>query len=267
MPRSAAMTEPLRLYTFSLSHFSEKIRWTLGLEKIPFDEIPWTPPFHVRQARRSGRGTTVPVLESGTTRIQDSTRILHWLDTNRGPLGLLPTDEAARNDALEIEARFDQVGADVIRLAYDHVLPDTDRVVKLWTIDATPWQTRVLRVMFPAFRVLFRRRLDTRASRLEESRARITDALDFIEQRTASQPYLVGGQLSIADVTAAALLAPLACPDEHPVYASALYRAGVADVARPWKDRPALTWVRDLYRDHRGVWPREAQVRAALVER
>lgn len=260
------MSEPLRLYTFSISHFSEKIRWTLGLEKIPFVEIPWAPPFHVIDARRSGGATTVPVIEENGQRVQDSTRILHWLDTHRGPLTLLPVDEAARSEALAIEARFDDVGNHVIRLAYDHVLPNTDAVVAVWGIDATPMQRRVLRAVFPVFRVLFRRRLDTSPDRIRESRAGIEAGLAFVEERVARGRYLVGDRLSIADVTAASLLAPLACPPEHPVYASAPFRAGIEGLIEPWRSRPALEWVRAMYRDHRGVWPRAAEVNAAIAQ-
>jgi glutathione S-transferase len=259
------MTEPLRLYTFSISHFSEKIRWTLGLENIAFEEVAWAPPFHVVDARRSGSATTVPVLEAGGRRVQDSTHILHWLDTNRGPLSLLPKDDDARREALAIEERFDRIGSDVIRIAYDHVLPDAEAVVRLWTIDATPLQARVLRAVFPAFRVLFRRRIEATPARVAESRARIEEGLALVEERLAAgHRHLVGDRLTIADVTAASLLAPLACPAEHPVYASATYRAGVAALVAPWSKRPALDWVRELYREHRGSWPRAAHVRARL---
>lgn len=259
-------SEPLRLYTFSISHFSEKIRWVLGVEKIPFVEIPWTPPFHVVAARRSGGATTVPVIEAAGRRVQDSTRIVHWLDTNRGPLSLLPSEPAARAEALALEDEFDAVGSHVIRVAYDHALPDADAVVRLWTIDATPMQRRAVRAGFPLARALFRRRLDTRPERVRSSRAAIEQAFDVIERRTGDGRHLVGERLTIADVTAAALLAPLATPDEHPVYASAPYRAGIAELVAPWRERPALAWVRDLYREHRGPWPRAAEVRASLAQ-
>jgi glutathione S-transferase len=259
------MSEPLRLYTFSISHFSEKIRWTLGLEKIPFEEVPWTPALHVVSARMRGRATTVPVLETASQRVQDSTRILHWLDTNRGPLSLMPTDEEARREALAIEARFDEVGSCVIRLAYDHVLPDADAVVKLWSIDASPTQAFALRTGFPLFRVLFRRQLDTSPQRVTAARETIESGLAFIEERTASKRYLVGERLTIADVSAAALLSPVVCPDEHPVYASAAYRAGISSLVAPWQSRPAFDWVKRIYREHRGDWPRAAHVTAALA--
>lgn len=63
--------------------------------------------------------------------------------------------------------------------------------------------------------------------------------------------YLVGDQLSLADITAASLLAPIACPAEHPVYGDAAYQAGMAATLAPWQARPGMVWVRELYRQQR----------------
>ncbi len=75
----------------------------------------------------------------------------------------------------------------------------------------------------------------------------------------------MAGRFTVADLTAAALLAPLVCPDEHPVYSSARYRAGVAPLIADWRQRAAFDWVRMLYREHRGAWPRSEQIRQALL--
>jgi glutathione S-transferase len=83
-------------------------------------------------------------------------------------------------------------------------------------------------------------------------------------QGVPDRPFLVGGRLTVADLTAAALLAPLACPDEHPIYGSARYRAAIEPLARSWQGGPAFTWVRQMYRLHRGVWPRGPEIRRAV---
>src|SRR6187397_2171959 len=89
-----ARAMPPRLYTFTLSHFSEKVRWALEESGVAFTEVPWTPVFHVPGAVRRGGRTTVPILEVGDRRVQDSTRILRWLvEAGRSP-GLLPEDPA-----------------------------------------------------------------------------------------------------------------------------------------------------------------------------
>jgi glutathione S-transferase len=254
---------PLRLYTFTISHFSEKIRWTLTHEGVPFVEVPWVPALHVVSARAMGGGaTTVPIVESDGERVQDSTAIIEWLDARR-PLDLLP--HADRAAVMALEAKFDEVGTNVVRLAYDHAFPDGDSVVRLWTIDASRAQTIAIRVGLPIFRVAFSARLGMSPKHIERARASLDAALTLIEDRIASGArYLVGDRLSLADVTAASLLAPIACPDEHPVYGSPKFRERFRPLTKRWEARPAIDWVRSTYRDHRGAWPRASEIRAAV---
>jgi glutathione S-transferase len=264
---STAIVRPdlLRLYTFSLSHFSEKIRWTLSASDIAFEEVPWTPFFHVPSALRRGGKTTVPILETTGMTVQDSTRILLWLEQNRAPFSLLPTHPPERDAALAVEARFDHAGSHVVRYAYSTVLDDVESVVRFWTVDASPRQARVIRRWFPVLRWVFRRKLRMSAASVAQSREAIASSVEWLEsQGVADRPYLIGDRLTIADLTAAALLAPLACPDEHPIYGSARYRAGIEPLVRSWQDGPAFAWVRQMYRLHRGGWPRGPEIRRAI---
>jgi glutathione S-transferase len=265
LPSTAlATTDPLRLYTFSLSHFSEKIRWTLTASGIPFDEHPWTP-FHVPSALWRGRGTTVPILETPGVRVQDSTRILLWLEKNRAPFALLPADPAEREAALAIEARFDKTGEHVVRYAYSVVLDDAESVVRFWTVDASPRQSGIVRRWFPLMRTVFRRKLRLSAATVARSRETIASSVEWLaSQGVPGRRYLIGDRFTVADLTAAALLAPLACPDEHPIYGSARYRGGLAPLVREWQDSPAFQWVRQTYREHRGDWSRSNEIRTAL---
>jgi glutathione S-transferase len=257
----------MKLYTFTLSHFSEKVRWSLSAAGIAFVEAPWTPFFHVMPAILSGGRTTVPILENEGKRIQDSTRILLWLDRHRGPLSLLPSDAATRKEALELEARFDEVGSHVVRYAYSRALDDSESVVRYWTLDSTPRQRGWIRRGFPLLRFIFRRKLRMSVRNVERSKAVIEAGLALLEARIASgRKYLAGDELGVADITAAALLAPLVCPDEHPIYGSDRYRAGVAPLIEAWRTRPAFEWVRGMYREHRGVWPRMREIRDALTQ-
>jgi|HubBroStandDraft_6_1064221.scaffolds.fasta_scaffold574564_1 glutathione S-transferase len=253
----------LRLYTFTLSHFSEKIRWTLSAAGVAFEEVPWTPFFHVLRARRRGKATTVPVLETREGPVQDSTRILLWLEKHRTPFPFIPQEPAAREAALEVEARFDKVGEHVVRYAYSVALDDAESVIRYWTTDASALQARIIRRFFPAMRWIFRRKLRMSPTNVQTSRATIEAGLAWIESRTTSPTQrLVGDRLTIADFGAAALLAPLVCPDEHPIYGSSRYRAAIAPLVGQWQDRPAFAWVRAMYRDHRGDWgPRARAVR------
>jgi glutathione S-transferase len=266
LPRSAVQRGmPPRLYTFTLSHFSEKIRWALEESAVAFTEVPWTPVFHMAGAVRRGRRTTVPILEVGGRRVQDSTRILRWLvEAGRGP-GLLPEDPALHDAVWDVEEQFDRVGEHVIRYAYSRQLDDPDSVVRYWSLDATARQRAILERAFPVIRFVFRRQLGMSAESVERSRAVIESGVHFIEERLSSgRRYLVGDRLSIADITAASLIAPLACPDEHPVYSTPRYRRGIAPVADPFRDSPAFRWVREIYGRHRAPSGRADTIRKLL---
>ncbi len=249
------MAATLKLHTFSLSHFSEKARWLLDAAGIAYVEEPWVPFLHIVKAlRKGGRGaTTVPVLDTGKGCVQDSTRILLWLEQHRAPFALLPTEPALREEVLAIEDRFDRVGSYVIRYAYSVVLDKPQGVIALWTIDATPLQARIVRLGFPLMQRILRKKfkLDQPAA-VATAEQRFGEALDWLAAQVKDgRQYLVGDCLSAADITAAALLAPIVCPDQHPVYCRADYRAGVASLRDKWSGHPATAWVRDTYRTHR----------------
>lgn len=249
------MSAPLILHTFSISHFSEKARWLLDASGIAYVEKPWVPFFHIVPALRLGgrRATTVPILVTETGPVQDSTRILLWLEQHRAPLRLMPTDSALREQVLAVEDRFDRIGTHVIRYAYRHALDDAEGIKTVWTLDASPLQTRIVRTAFPLMRAAFRRMLQSSNPKaVAKSEAKILEGMDWIAARTAQgHRYLVGDSLTAADITAAALLSPLACPDEHAVYSRPDFQKGVTALKARHADHPAMVWVRQLYREHR----------------
>lgn len=250
------MPQALTLYTFAMSHYSEKIRWLLDHARIPYREQCLTPVFHMLPALRMGkRGqTTLPVLRTPTEAVQDSPRIVTWLGQHCGPLDVLPIqhEQAVR----AVEGRFDAIGKDVARFLYANSFGVADdHIVKLWTDHATPAQARFVRLGYPLIRWGFRRKLHINARRAALARQRITEVMDWLEQQLDGRKlYLVGDTFTVADITAASLLAPIACPLQHPVYGDLAYRTGMAAAIEPWRNRAALQWVRKMYDAHRGDW-------------
>jgi glutathione S-transferase len=243
----------LELYTFSISHFSEKARWMLDSFGIAYREVRWTPFFHVLPALRLSRqATTVPILRHAQGVVQDSTRILLWLDANEPRCKLLPADPAQRAEVLALEDRFDRIGFPVLRVSYAAVLDDPALAVALWTPDASALQRRIMHSSFGLLRAIFRRRAGITPARVQRAEQSIADALDELDARLADgRRYLVGDRLSAADITACALLAPLFGPPEHPLYGRPEVRAKAAARVAQWADRPAARWVLERYREDR----------------
>jgi glutathione S-transferase len=271
MPQAKPNTTPYTLYTFAMSHYSEKIRWTLDQAGIAYREVCMTPVFHMLPALSKGRRgqTTLPVLETPLGSIQDSPRIIDWLAEHHGPLATLP---AAQAQAIrEVEARFNAMGKDVARFLYAKSFGVSDElIIRLWVEYATPAQSRFIRLGYPLVRFGFRRKLKIYGKHITRAEQRIGETLDWLDAQLADgRRYLIGNRLTVADITAAALLAPLACPLQHPVYGEALYQEGMKGALKVWGHRRALQWVRDVYDSDRGtmnggaftqpaVWARQA---------
>ena len=92
------MNTPL-LWHIPLSHFSEKVRWTLDYKRIPHRRQVLGANYLIRAWRATGHGT-LPILFLHGRAIGDSTHIIAELERLHPEPPLYPHDEAARQRAL-----------------------------------------------------------------------------------------------------------------------------------------------------------------------
>src|SRR4051794_35597807 len=97
----------LRLYTFKISHFSEKVRWALDFERIDYAERALLPGLHMPFIRRRAPKSSVPLLEHEGTVVQGSAAILDYIETNLGGSKLSPSP-AERERGAELEVLADR---------------------------------------------------------------------------------------------------------------------------------------------------------------
>jgi glutathione S-transferase len=186
----------------------------------------------------------------------DSTRIIEALEHRFPERPLYPPDDAERRRALELEELFDEeAGHDMRRVAFWELREDPGYMASyLATEQGTPVHTAI-RAGIPVAWQFMKRRYDFSEDEFRRSREALVTALDRIEAERGGGEHLVGESFSVADLTAAALLFPLAWPDElqydYPEPPRSEFRESV-------RDHPAVAWVRETYRRHRG---RSASVR------
>jgi glutathione S-transferase len=246
------MATPTRLITIPFSHYCEKARWALDRCDLPYTEDGHLPIFSYLPVRRAGGGRTVPVLVADKT-VPDSTEIIAWADDRR-PGALFPANPDDRADALALEDDFDtHLGPATRRWAYYHLLPrkDLDRYL---TRNVPRWEQLALRATRPLAAAALRRSLKIDAAGAERSRVKIEDTFERIAKHLADgRRYLVGDQFTVADLTFAALAAPVLLPQPHPVAMPPLDEFG--DDARAqitaWRESPAGQFGLRIYRDHR----------------
>lgn len=239
------------LWQYSFSNYNEKVRWALDFKGIPHERRTLVPGFP-RAMWLSLRGT-VPVVDLDGDRVVDSTRIIEALEGRWPDPPLYPADPDERRRALEWEEFFDEDAGHEVRRVFFYELRDNHEFVgNLLMTDLGPVTRRVFRAAFavPGSMAYARRRYRFYAEDAEKARVKVEEALDRIVAEAGPDGYLVGSRFTIADLTAAALLYPLAWPDEFPY---ALPDPPDLGTLAPLIEHPACEWISGMYRRHRGT--------------
>jgi glutathione S-transferase len=243
----------LELLQFRHSPYNEKVRWVLDLKRVPHRRRSLLPGPHFGVVKKLTGRTTTPVLRAEGHAIDGSARIIEWLEARYPDPPLLPAAAADRAEALRIQARFDDDLTPRIRRAVlDALLQQPGYFAAVFGDGASAFKRAAYACVVPLAAPLVRKGNGiTGAASVQDGLLAAQQALDFVAERAARTGYLVGGQFSLADLTAASTLAVLVRPAHSPMSAP----QPVASVTQALIDRfaahPAAAWVRRIYERHR----------------
>jgi glutathione S-transferase len=241
----------LQLYTFAISHFSEKARWALDFEGVPYEERRLVPGPHMLTTRRLARASSVPILRHGSKVVQGSSAILDYLEKSLGGKRLRDAEPAEQQRIRALEARADQAfGLGIQRIFYGALLPKREVVTDLWCQHGPSWARPFYRVAYPTVAAAVRRMYKTRPDAIERAKTRFHEAMEEMDRLLGAQPYLGGERFGRADLAVAALLAPMCRPPEHLMRWPAT-PPELADFVGSFEGRPTWNHVLRMYRTHR----------------
>jgi len=242
----------LKLYTFNLSHFAEKARWALDYEGIPYEEKVLLPGPHQFVTRRIAGRTSVPVLDHDGRYVQGSGAIIDYVADHLGGSRLTSPDKTARSKALELEKMLDQAfGRGVQQVLYSALLKDRKTVIDLWSSGGPIWARGFYAIAFPAIASAVKRMYKTTdVEGVARAKQRFGTAFDDLDNVLGTRRYLGGDAPNRADITLAALLAPVCRVPEHRVTWPSM-PPELADFEASLRGRPTWNHVLRMYRDHR----------------
>ncbi|KAG3116950.1 hypothetical protein PI124_g6598 [Phytophthora idaei] len=214
---SLASQEPkATLVTIPASNYAEKARWALRLAEIPFFEEKWAPLFAYLSTMPKG-GRSVPLLVLPRTPkviLTDSADIVGFCAENYPEL--YPNEKAK-----DQEKFFDtKLGPHARRCVYYNLFQD-DQMSKRIMADPIDGlvQRSMLRLLFPALRLVLLRSLNINEKSAERSWSRIEGVLKEVEKELGDGPvgtrFLAGDSFSAADIAFCSHLAPFVQPPEH----------------------------------------------------
>jgi glutathione S-transferase len=250
----------LRLVTIPISHYCEKARWALERVGFEYREERHVQGVHRLAARRAGGGQTVPVLVTPERAIGDSSAILAWVDERTvREQRLYPEDRDERREVHELCHRFDAVlGPSGRRLIYVRMLAQRELMLQYNNQGVPVWEDRVMRAGLPLFVGLVRHALEISPGVEAQDEAEVWRELDYAAGLLEDgRRYLCGERFSAADLTFAALCAPVLVPA---MYGVALPQPEILDeptaaLVERARAHPAGAFALRVIAEHRHVTP------------
>ncbi len=246
----------LRLITIPISHYCEKARWALDRAQLPYREERHVQGIHRVAARRAGGGSTVPVLVTPQATIGESHEILEWVDRSVAPeRRLFPAQRGARAEVDALCRRLDQrLGPAGRRLVYIHMFAQRELVFAFNDRGVPAWEDRALRWGWPLLRRFVGRELGIVRGTLAEDEAAVFGELDHVASLLSDgRAHLCGERFGAADLTFAALTAPVIVPPEYgvPLPQPGVMRPATAALVERARRHPAGRYALTLFARHR----------------
>jgi glutathione S-transferase len=248
------MTDPdVVLLQFPYSHYNEKGRWALDYKRVRHRRVDYLPGPHIPQIKRLTGQTQTPVLRLGDELIHGSARIIDEIERRYPEPALYPEDPPLRSRALEIARYFDdEVGPMVRRVLFSVLLDEPNYLCWMFSSKRSLPVRFLYRASFPLARGMMGKSMGiTDRASIEEAFAATRVGLGFVSDHVRPTGYLVGDSFSVADLTAAALLAPLVQLSHPDMSRPTPMPAAVEKFVDRWSAHPATEWVREQYRRHR----------------
>jgi glutathione S-transferase len=243
-----------RLITIPISHYCEKARWALARAGIAYREEAHLQVFHFRHVKRAGGGRSVPTLVTADGTFGDSTDILKWVDRQR-PGSLYPADPSLRQQVEDLETDLDEhFGPATRRVVYHAMLPSSRLAIK-YNNTGAPWHERALMiVVLPGLKIFLRKHLHIDEGVVQQDLIAIRKKFDEIGAKISqSKRFLIGDSFTAADLTFAALAAPMLLPDRYGVPLPRLDEVprAYAAMVREFRDLGAGKYALRLYEAER----------------
>jgi glutathione S-transferase len=234
------------LVTIPISHYCEKARWALDRAGVAYEERRHLPALHRFAVRRAGGRLTAPVLvcrEVGVLR--ESADIVVYADERAASPAarMIPRDPAVAAEARALADDYDaQLGPATRLWVYHQMFDHPDLVADAMTAGVPGWQRTTFRYGHRGIAFAVAKVLGVTPTNADAAERTFRAIFRDVDARLADgRPYLAGDAFSIADLTFAALAAPLVAPPEYGVKLPAIDELppGMVDVVREHRESPA----------------------------
>ena len=241
------------LHQFSSSHFNEKARWVLDWKNVEHKRISYLPGPHIPAMKELSNQSSTPVLDWDGQIISGSGHIVDFVNAQIADKPLYPDSPEQRVQITAWCRRLDdELGPAVRTIAWSAMIDHAAYAIRVFGRGKSKITLFFYSLIFPFLKSVIGKANGVNPKNIELSREIIRRYLDEIETSVAATGYLVGDQFTAADLTAAALIAPLANPDHIDMKRPSPVLPALQEILDHYAEHPAIAWVEQQYRVHRG---------------
>jgi len=249
---SASASNGITLHQFSSSHYNEKARWVLTFKQVEHKRVGHLPGPHISAMKKLSGQSSTPVLDWHGKIIAGSNEIVTFVDAEVSEKPLFPEDPTARKEVVEWCQRLDnELGPAVRTLAWSGMIDHTGYVIRVFGRDQSLIKLFIYRLLFPLLRSVIGKANGVNPENIKKSEGITTRYLAEIDDATQTTGYLVGSEFTAADLTAAALLAPLSGLEHPDMKLPEPVVESFKIIINRYSEHPAIRWVKEQYRQHR----------------
>ena len=241
------------LHQFPSSHYNEKARWVLTYKGIEHVRLGYLPGPHIKQIKKLSGQSSVPVLEWDGDIIPGSDAIIEYAESKVPAKPLFPADPVQRQQVVDWCQRLDmELGPAVRTIAWAGMIDHNKYATSVFGKGKPALTMFFYRLAFPLVKPLIAKANGVNPENIAKSKQVAQSYLDEIAKTVSATGYLVGDQFTAADLTAAALLAPLANPDHEDMRRPIPMAASFQEILDTYSSHPTIEWVDKQYREQRG---------------
>lgn len=243
----------LTLHQFAFSHFNEKARWALAYKGLAHHREIYLPGPHMPAIRKLSGQTQTPVLQTNSGYIAGSAAIIDHLETSYPDPPLYPAESPQRQQALQLQQTLDlELGPAVRTALFSALINELSYLCHMFAGHTTTPKRLAYRMTLPLVKGMIAKGNGTDdADNIARCFERTMAWLDQLQQSLTPSGYLVGDQFSVADLSAAALLAPIASVTHIDMKRPDPIPDSVQHVFDQFSEHPTIGWVNQIYQQHR----------------
>tara|TARA_R110002072_G_scaffold36896_1_gene108364 strand:- start:151 stop:894 length:744 start_codon:yes stop_codon:yes gene_type:complete len=242
------------LYIFTISHYCEKARWALDYLAIAHNVVHLGAGMHMQTSQELGLETSsLPILKTDKQVIQGASEIIDWAEKNTTN-GKTLTPANCEQHCRKLEQQFDDIlGIHTRRFFYSEALIEhSDSVKKIFSSHLPSEQKKAMSGIWEFVAELMIKKMDLGKRQGDESKAIVETELEHLEDLLSDgRDYLACDQLTRADIAAASFFSFMVNPTQHPEFDLVPLPPRVSEFQQQWINRPAMTWIKALYQQHR----------------